>query len=520
MNRSPLLLKFVYLTGVDDSFRLAGGLVCIYRGPVCNRSRRDRLGPPCFVSSHLQLRIVMDRRTVLKTLSAGAAAAIAPALAKNRQVDESAARRPNFIIVLCDDLGYGDLGGYGGTAFKTPNIDRLGREGTILTNYYAPANLCSPSRAGLLTGRYPIRTGLGYEVIMQDDQRGLPLSEVTIAAALRPAYATGLFGKWHLGHFAPIWPPTNHGFDTFFGIPYSHDMKPLSLYESHGGSDEIKQSEVDFPQLQQQFYAHAEAFIEQHRDQPFFVELALSAPHLPEYPHPPFAGTTKAGPYGDVVVEIDSLVGRLMAKLKALGIDRNTLLLFTSDNGPWFEGSSGGLRDRKGGGAFDGGYRVPCIAWYPGVIPAGRRVDSIVSGVDVLPTFCAMAGTPTPEGVQLDGRDIGDVLRRGAPSPRDEIVLFDNEDVVGIRTQRWKYVDAGYFRSFGRLPYSAFGYSELYDMRTDSSESYSVAVTYPDVDKDMRARFARAQAAFAEFQHKEIPPFFQKMKERRPHSQD
>ncbi len=464
--------------------------------------------------------MTMDRRTVLKTLSAGAAAAVAPALAGDRGPASSAVRAPNFIIVLCDDLGYGDLGGYAGKAFKTPNIDRLAREGTMLTNYYAPANLCTPSRAGLLTGRYPIRTGLGYEVIMQDDQRGLPLSEVTIAAALKPTYATGLFGKWHLGHFAPIWPPTNHGFDTFFGIPYSHDMKPLSLFESRAGTEDIKQSDVDFPQLQQQFYAHAEAFIEQHRDQPFFVELALSAPHLPEYPHPPFAGTTTAGPYGDVVVEIDSIVGRLMAKLRALGLHRNTLVLFTSDNGPWFEGSSGGLRDRKGGGAFDGGYRVPFIAWYPGVIPAGRRVDSIVSGVDVLPTLCAMARRPLPEGVTLDGRDIGEVLRRGSASPRDEIVLFDNEDVVGIRTQRWKYVDAGYYREFGRVPYSAFGYVELYDMQTDPTESYSVAVTYPEVEKDLRARFVRAQAMFSGLKHKEIPAFFQKMKERRAHSQD
>ena len=336
----------------------------------------------------------MDRRTLLKGLSAGAAAAAAPALSREREAVTT--RKPNFVIVLCDDLGYGDLGGFGAKLFKTPNIDRLAREGTVLTDYYAPANLCTPSRAGLLTGRYPIRTGLGYEVIMQDDHRGLPLSEVTIAAALKPDYATALFGKWHLGHFAPTWPPTNHGFDTFFGIPYSHDMQPLSLYESHAGSQEATPSPVDFPQLQQQFYVHAEHFIEQNRDRPFFVELALSAPHLPEYPHPPFAGTTAAGPYGDVVVEIDSLVGRLIGKLRELDLDRHTLVIFTSDNGPWFEGSSGGLRDRKGGGAFDGGYRVPFIAWYPGVIPAGRRVDSIVSGVDLLPTFCAMAGRPLP----------------------------------------------------------------------------------------------------------------------------
>jgi len=462
----------------------------------------------------------MDRRTVLKTLSAGAAAAATRSFGAAGQGARTAGGKPNFILILCDDLGYGDLGGFGGKVFKTPNIDKLAREGTALTNYYAPANLCTPSRAGLLTGRYPIRTGLGYEVIMQDDHRGLPLSEVTIAAALKPEYATGLFGKWHLGHFAPVWPPTQHGFDRFFGIPYSHDMKPLSLYESQAGSDQVAPFPVDYPRLQQDFYAHAEKFIEDHRDRPFFVELALSAPHLPEYPHPPFVGTTAGGPYGDVVTEIDALVGRLMAKLRELGLDRNTLVMFTSDNGPWFEGSSGGLRDRKGGAAFDGGYHVPFIAHYPGVVPAGRRVDSIVSGVDLLPTLCALAGRPLPPDVELDGRDIGDVLRRGAPSPHEEIVLFDNEDVVGIRTQNWKYVDQGYYRGFGRVKYSAMGYAQLYDMRVDPAESYSVAANQPQVLEEMRARFAKAQETFAGLKHKEIPEFFQRMKERQAHSQD
>src|SRR5581483_11438738 len=186
----------------------------------------------------------MDRRTVLKSLSAGAAAAVAPGLHATGSKDRHG--KPNFIILLCDDLGYGDIGGYGNKLFKTPNIDRLAREGTLLTDYYAPANLCTPSRAGLLTGRYPVRTGLGYQVIMQEDHRGLSTSEVTVAAALKPDYATGLFGKWHLGHFPPAWPPTEHGFDVFFGIPYSHDMKPLSLYESHAGSQQTRQSHVDY----------------------------------------------------------------------------------------------------------------------------------------------------------------------------------------------------------------------------------------------------------------------------------
>jgi arylsulfatase A-like enzyme len=453
------------------------------------------------------------RRDILKCSAALAGVFLAPtALARPN-------RPPNIVIVLCDDLGYGDVGAFGGKAIPTPHIDRLAAEGVALTDYYAPANLCTPSRAGLLTGRYPIRTGLGYEVIMQNDDRGLPLSEVTIAKALKPDYATALFGKWHLGHHGEVWPPTRHGFDRFFGIPYSHDMAPLSLFESQVGSDEVKSFPVDYPTLQQQFYAHAERFIEDNRDRPFFIELALSAPHLPEHPHEPFKGSTPAGAYGDVVAEIDSIMGRLTAKLSELGLERDTLLIFTSDNGPWFEGSAGGFRDRKGGGGFDGGYRVPFIARMPGTIPAGQRVASIASGVDLLPTVCAFAQRPVPPGVELDGKDISAVLTTGAASPHDQIVLFDNENVVGIRTQRWKYISAAYYRGL-MMPMALMGYHELYDLKADPAESYSVAETYPDVAADMKRRLDLAKATFAPFKHKDIPPVFKALHQAFEHMQD
>ena len=454
----------------------------------------------------------MNRRELLLTGSAAAVAASASANTAPR-------RPPNFIIILCDDLGYGDVGAFGGKVIKTPNIDRMAAEGVALTSYYAPANLCTPSRAGMLTGRYPIRTGLGYEVIMANDDRGLPLSEVTIAQALKPHYATGLFGKWHLGHVAPYWPPTGHGFDKFFGIKYSHDMKPLAFYEDDAGGAEIGPTPVNFPQLQQQFYAHAEMFIEAHKDQPFFVELALSAPHLPEYPHAPYEGLSKAGPFGDVVAEIDAIVGRLMAKLKALDLDRDTLLIFTSDNGPWFEGSAGPLRDRKGGAGYDGGYRVPFIARQPGVVPAGSRVSSMACGIDLMPTLCAMAGVAPPAGVELDGRDVGAVLTRGGASPHDQLLLFDNESVVAVRTQKWKYVAASYYRGL-RLPYSVMNLSELYDMETDPAESYSLAARHPDVVADMHARLSQAQAQYAALKHKDIPPVFKGLREMASHLQD
>jgi arylsulfatase A len=459
----------------------------------------------------------MDRRHLL---AAGAASALA--LGGRATAAPSARRPPNFIIVLCDDLGYGDVSVYGGK-IPTPNLARMAREGTTLTDYYAPANLCSPSRAGLLTGRYPVRVGLGYEVIMQADDRGLPLSEVTIAKALKPAYATALFGKWHLGHLGAAWPPTRHGFDEFFGIPYSHDMKPLAYYEAHAGSDTVARSEVDYPNLQQDFYAHAERFIEAHvaanRDRPFFVELALSAPHLPEHPHPGFDQQSFAGPYGAVVQEIDAIVGRLLARLKGLGIADDTVVIFTSDNGPWFEGSPGWLRERKGGGAYDGGYRVPCIAWGPGRIPAGRRTSSIAMGVDFLPTFRAMAGMAPLPDVTLDGRDITKVLTEGAASPHDALILFDNEDPVGVRTQGWKYIESAYYRG-NRLPVALLGYEQLYDLKADPSENYSVAATHPDVAAQMRERLKLAKATFAPFKHKDIPPVFKTLRAQLEHLQD
>lgn len=442
----------------------------------------------------------MDRRDFFKTAASAAWLGCLPALAAERQARR---RKPNFLIIFCDDLGYGDITPTGGKVIATPNIARLAAEGTTFTDFYAAANLCTPSRAGLLTGRYPIRTGLAYSVIAQNDTRGLPLGEVTIAEALQPDYASALIGKWHLGHIAPYWPPTQQGFDLFFGLPYSHDMKPLSLFTA-GKGIEFTKEDVDFPQLQQRFCARAERFIEEHAKRPFFLELALSSPHLPNYPPHDHVGTTRAGAYGDVVHEIDSIVGRLMAKLRELDLDRDTLLIFTSDNGPWYEGSSGGLRDRKGGAGYDGGYRVPMIVRQPGVIPAGRRSGEIGMSIDLLPTFCAMAGLPLPSGAQLDGLDITEMLQGTAPSPHDQLVLFDNEDVAAIRTQRWKYVGLSYFRR-SRSQASKAEYPQLYDMQLEDPESYSVATLHPDVLADMKRRYAEAVARFAPLKSKNPP---------------
>jgi len=231
----------------------------------------------------------IDRRAALAGGTAALTAALAPAAVGQTK------RKPNVVIVLADDLGYGDVGVYGSRMIRTPMLDRMAREGAKLTSFYASANICTPSRAGLLTGRYPIRTGLGHQVIQPNDERGLPHSEVTLAEALKPDYQTALVGKWHLGHVAPHWPPTGHGFDLFFGLPYSHDMKPLSLYSSEPGV-ELTQEDVDFPKLTERFFGRGLRFIEDNREKPFFLLLALTAPHVPLNPHPDHAGHRLAVP--------------------------------------------------------------------------------------------------------------------------------------------------------------------------------------------------------------------------------
>jgi arylsulfatase A-like enzyme len=427
--------------------------------------------------------------------------------------------KPNFIVVLCDDLGYGDIQPYGGS-IPTPAINRMAREGLVATDYYTPGNICTPSRAGLLTGRYPVRTGLGYEVILPNDDRVLPLSEKTIATALKPDYATGLFGKWHLGHKGDKWLPTNYGFDVFFGIPYSHDMLPLPVWDVDAKTGRATSQPADLAMLQQQFYTHAESFIESHRGEPFFVELALSAPHLPEHPQGEFKGSSKAGPYGDVVREIDSIVGRLLDRLKALHLDQDTIVILTSDNGPWYEGSAGPLRDRKGGASYDGGYRVPFVAWSPGRIKPGSKTGAIICGIDLMPTFCKMAGTGLPKSLEIDGRDISGVLTAGAASPHDAILLFNNEDVVAIRTPEWKYATQVYYRGFSRN-LEKEDWLDLFDMTGgDVSESYSVAANHPDVVRDMQSRLKQARETFAPFR-RGMPPsllkVFEQMRQQGQH---
>jgi arylsulfatase A len=446
----------------------------------------------------------MNRRHFL--LASAATAALAACATP--PLSATPTRKPNIVLILADDLGYGDLGAFGARAIRTPNIDRLAAEGARLTSFYASANVCTPSRAGLLTGRYPIRTGLARDVIRQTDTHGLPLSEITIAEALRPDYATALVGKWHLGHVAPFWPPTQHGFDLFHGLPYSHDMAPLTMSAATAAGVEIVDDTPDMDRLTEQFFTRGFQFIDDNKDRPFFLLLTLTAPHVPLDPHPDHAGHSQAAEYGDVVEEIDANVGRLLNKLKTLGIDNDTLVILMSDNGPWFEGSSGGLRDRKGGSGWEGGYRVPFIARQPGRIPAGLVSDAIAMNIDLLPTLVNWASEAMPQ-VTLDGADIASLLTLPrAPSPHDELVYFINEDVAAIRTQGFKYVVRSHYRTFLADLDGAnrTDWAVLIDMENDPQESYDVSSLHPDVLADMQARITRARATFDPFRTPTPPP--------------
>ena len=430
----------------------------------------------------------MNRRHFLASTTALALTACATQPTSTRA-------KPNIVLILCDDLGYGDLGAFGNRMIATPNLDRMAREGARLTTFFASANICTPSRAGLLTGRYPIRTGLAWQVIQPEDTRGLPHSEITIAEALKPDYTTALVGKWHLGHIAPHWPPTGHGFDLFFGLPYSHDMKPLALYSAPAPGVELTKEDVDPARLTERFFQRGLKFIDDNASRPFFLMLALTAPHVPLDPNPAHAGHSKAAEYGDVVEEIDTNVGRLLARLKQLDIDNDTLVIVTSDNGPWFEGSTGGLRERKGGAAWDGAYRVPFIARQPGRIPAGTVSDAMTMNIDILPTLTSWTDSPLPSA-ELDGKDISTVLTSKAASPHDELILFNNETVAAIRTARWKLAVRSYYRTIEAPLDTRDDWQVLVDLKSDPEETYDVSSLHPDALADLTARLARARAKF------------------------
>lgn len=388
-------------------------------------------------------------------------------------------QRPNIIVILTDDQGWGDIGLNGATLFKTPHIDQMGKQGVQLTQFYAAANVCTPSRAGLLTGRYAIRSGMQHVVFPHHDW-GLPSPEITVAEMLSNAgYRTGMVGKWHLGHQQEYW-PTEQGFDSFLGVAYSNDMQPFDLYD---GTNIIEKT-VDQKNITDRFTLAAQDFINVPSESPFFLYLAHVMPHLPLFVPDEVAGTSGGGLYGDVIERIDWSVGEILKTLKNKGIERNTLVIFTSDNGPWFEGSAGSLRNRKGG-TYDGSYRVPFVAQWPAKITAGTKSSGMSMAIDLLPTFAALTAADIPADRTIDGRNILPLLQGEEKSPHEALLFMNGNDIAAVRTQRFKLVLNDYYKNY-YVPFEQFGTTLLFDLEKDPQETVSYLREYPAEAKTLK----------------------------------
>ena len=409
-------------------------------------------------------------------------------------------QRPNIVIILADDLGWGDVSANGAKLISTPNIDRIGREGVRLTSFYAGSNVCSPSRAALLTGRYPIRSGMQH-VIMPHSQDGLPQSEITLPELLKSAgYITGMVGKWHLGHSDEFW-PTAHGFDEFFGVAYSNDMQPFDLYHHKT----VVESPADQKKLTDEYMGSARDFIQRHAGSPFFLYYAETFPHIPLFVPDEAAGQSQAGLYGDVVEHLDRGVGGILDALEEAGVADNTIVILTSDNGPWFEGSAGELRGRKGE-THEGGFRVPFLARWPSVISAGTETDAMTMNIDLLPTLAKLAGAEAPSDRPIDGRDILPVLKGSSETPHDLLFFFNGNDIAAVRTPRFRLVLHTYYKSFD-VAFERFGTSLLFDLERDPHESFSYVREHPEIVEELMAAVEKMRADTASLVKEPISPF-------------
>ena len=430
---------------------------------------------------------------------------------------------PNFVVIFADDLGWGDLSSFGHPAIKTPHLDRMASEGQKWTNFYVASPVCSPSRGALLTGRLPVRSGLFGRhriVLFPGDEGGMPQSEVTVAEALRDVgYATGMVGKWHLGDH-PGALPLDHGFDSWFGIPYSNDMdwtidvsdraKAGAAYFSpkveywdvplYRNADVVERP-ADQTTITKRYGDEAASFIRAHREQPFFLYLAHSMPHMPLFRSPEFEGRSAAGAYGDVIEEIDATVGQVLDTLKAEGLDQNTVVVFTSDNGPWIlfdhhGGSAGPLQDGKAT-TWEGGVRVPGVFWGPGLIEPGV-VGDMGSTLDLLPTLVALAGGEAPDGVALDGFDLSPVFSGAGPSPRTEMPFYRYGDLYAYRQGAHKVhftVEGAYGEG---PPRTDLERPRLYHLGQDIGERWDLSEREPGVLKRLVAAARAHEDSFSQ----------------------
>lgn len=423
---------------------------------------------------------------------------------------------PNIILIFMDDLGYGDLSCYGALQYRTPNLDKLAGEGVRFTNFLAAQAVCSASRAALMTGCYPNRVGISG-ALFPNAKVGLNPDETTIAELLKEkGYATGMFGKWHLGD-RPAFLPTQQGFDEYVGLPYSNDMWPVH-YDGKPIDDASNNRKKNFPflpllhnsdtlqeiktlddqaKLTGIYTERAVSFIKQHKKSPFFVYLPHSMPHVPIAASSKFKGKSKQGTYGDVLMEIDWSVGEIMKALKENGLDKNTVVIFTSDNGPWLNygnhaGSSGGLREGKGN-SFEGGQRVPCIVRWKGITPEGLVCNKLTSTIDLLPTIAKICGTKLPTH-KIDGVNILPLLKGDmeATPRRYFYYYYRRNNLEAVRRDDWKLVLPHEGRSYegqvpgndgfpGKAPENIPFPLALYDLRRDPAERYDVKETYPEI---------------------------------------
>ncbi|MCH2178269.1 MAG: sulfatase [Mariniblastus sp.] len=423
-------------------------------------------------------------------------------------------RPPNVVVIFIDDLGYADIGPFGAANFQTPHLDRMAKEGRKFTDFVASTAVCSASRAALLTGCYHRRVGISG-ALGPSSNIGINPDEVTLAELCKQKdYATAIYGKWHLGHHAPFL-PMQHGFDDYFGLPYSNDMWPYHPGVAHLPMDErlkrwphlplIDKNKIVNPevsgeeqkQLTTQYTEKAVAFINSHKDQPFFLYVPHSMVHVPLYVSDKFAGKSKAGLMGDVMLEVDWSVGQILEALKQNQLEQNTLVLFTSDNGPWLSygehaGSATPLREGKGT-MFEGGYRVPTVFWWPGKIPAGTTCDELASTIDIFPTVAKLIDTHLPQH-KIDGHDIRPLLfdEPGAESPHDMFYCYYRAgELQAVRNRRWKLHAPHAYRTLNGRPGGTGGmpakYDQqtigiaLYDLKTDVGETNNVADDHPEI---------------------------------------
>lgn len=430
-------------------------------------------------------------------------------------------RKPNVIIILTDDQGYSDLSCYGSTRIKTPRVDRMAAEGVRFTDMYAAASVCTPSRAALLTGCYPTRIGMGEFPLLPNGKpwqtrvlfRGAPFGlnpkEITIAKVLKSAgYTTAAVGKWHLGDQKPFL-PTHHGFDSYFGILYTPDMPPLDYVRNEA----IVERSINLDEVAQRYTEESLKFIREHKDGPFFLYFAHTYPHVPLGASKAFRGTSVRGLYGDACEEIDSTVGRVLDLLKELNIDDKTLVIFTSDNGPWLaKGEEGGsaLPFRGGkGGSYEGGLRMPFVMRYPGVIPPGIVCHEMATQMDLLPTLARLAGAQAPENI--DGKDITDLMigKPGAKTPHESFFYYVGDRLHAVRSGQWKLkvptTLAEEFAGYVKVdnPETTIPRA-LYDLENDPAEQKSVLADHPDIVQRLQAMIESARADLGDSRRKMI----------------